>query len=181
LVGASRVQCHCVMAQRPPHRTLLVEKRVRPHSLAPSFRYLTRARRRGARLYSGLRQSFRGTHSHGDKQSVTMLLTAKIGAPPCHTSARNEKSLPSCDESDFRRAGRSQLVKDQPAPRRSRVAKTLAPRSKLKVRNARVVVGTWRRCVRGIHGALISRRWEAAGFRGGTSGIRGHPRLGMLR
>ena len=51
----------------------------------------------------------------------------------------------------------------------------------MKVRNPRVVVLTWRRCVRGIHGALINRRWEAAGFRGGTSGIRGHPRLEMLR
>src|SRR5258707_15531118 len=28
---------------------------------------------------------------------------------------------------------------------------------------------------------VYSRRWEATGFRGRSSGIRGHPRLGMLR
>ena len=60
---------------------------------------------------------------------------------PCRTFASNEKPLPSCDESDFS-TSRTELVEDQPAPRRSRVAKTSAPRSKLKVRNARVVVVT---------------------------------------
>ncbi len=37
--------------------------------------------------------------------------------------------------------------------------KASAPRSKLKVRNARIVVGTRRRRVRSIHGAVIESSW----------------------
>src|SRR5260370_40029856 len=109
LVGASRVEA--LLRNGPTFhltRTLLVERRVRPHSLAPSFRYLTRARRRGARLYSGLRQSFRGIHSRGDKQSVTMLLTAKIGATTPAALLRAMKSRSHLVmKATFQRAGRS--------------------------------------------------------------------------